>query len=185
MIPLFLKNDLAMFQKYLQKAKIYFEYGCGGSTFQASRRLNIEKVSTVESDLFWLNKVKETSNEKINFIYCDLKTLPNTWGNPGKESKLEDWKLYSDALSLNNSNPDLILIDGRFRVCCCLKAFRLISNDCIICFDDFLNRPEYKVVLDYFTIKEKTCDNRMVILTKKNCEAPPLSLIEEFEKISK
>ena len=52
---------------------------------------------------------------------------------------------------------DLVFIDGRFRVACCLKCYK----NCVIAFDDFLNR-EY-----YFDIVEKTVDNRMVILTTR------------------
>ena len=49
---------------------------------------------------------------------------------------------------------DLVLIDGRFRVACCLKYYDVIKDDCFIAFDDFLNRPEY-IVLKYFDIMKK------------------------------
>lgn len=62
---------------------------------------------------------------------------------------------------------DLVLIDGRFRVACCLKCYNVISNDCLIIFDDFLKRPQYNIVLNYFDIIEKTKDNNMVLLKKK------------------
>ena len=53
-----------MYYKYLDKAKIYFEYGSGGSTYQASIRDNIKKIYCVESDLNWLNKLKENIKKK-------------------------------------------------------------------------------------------------------------------------
>ena len=37
------KNDKNMFYKYLDNATVYFEYGSGGSTYQASIRNNILK----------------------------------------------------------------------------------------------------------------------------------------------
>jgi len=37
-------NDKKMFYKYLDNSKIYFEYGSGGSTYQASIRNNIIKI---------------------------------------------------------------------------------------------------------------------------------------------
>jgi hypothetical protein len=51
MKPYFYSNDLKCFYKYLDKANIYFEYGSGGSTYQASIRKNIKKIYSVESDI--------------------------------------------------------------------------------------------------------------------------------------
>jgi hypothetical protein len=50
MLPHLAKNDEIMFYKYLDKINVYFEYGSGGSTYQASIRDNIVKVYSVESD---------------------------------------------------------------------------------------------------------------------------------------
>jgi hypothetical protein len=57
MIPSLKKNDLKMFYKNLDKINVYFEYGSGGSTYQASLRKNIIKIYSVESDKDWLNKL--------------------------------------------------------------------------------------------------------------------------------
>jgi hypothetical protein len=78
---------------------------------------------------------------------------------------------------------DLVFIDGRFRVACCLKCYNIINNNCVIAFDDFLNRENYHVVLDYFDIEEKTEDNRMVILSKKKNKVVPEELIRKYELI--
>ena len=78
---------------------------------------------------------------------------------------------------------DLVLIDGRFRVACCLKCYNIISKNCVIAFDDFLNREHYHIVLDYFDIVEKTEDNRMVILKKKKNKVIPEELIRKYELI--
>ena len=66
---------------------------------------------------------------------------------------------------------------------CCLKWYDSTHDDCIIIFDDFLIRPHYNVVLEYFDIIEKTKDNRMVILKKKKNVPPPKALIEKYELI--
>ena len=88
------------------------------------------------------------------------------------------------AAFLDKENIDFLLIDGRFRVACCLKSFECLRNSSKICFDDFLNRKNYHVVLDYFEIIEHTSDNCMVILQKKsNVLKPSKELIEQYEKI--
>ena len=48
-------NDKIMFYKYLNKTTNYFEYGSGGSTYQANIRNNIKKIYSVESDKDWHN----------------------------------------------------------------------------------------------------------------------------------
>jgi hypothetical protein len=65
-----------------------------------------------------------------------------------------------------------------------LKCFNIITYETIILFDDFLNRPEYHCILDYYTIVSKTIDNVMVALQKKDCVAPVLELIEHYEVIA-
>jgi hypothetical protein len=174
MEPFIKNNDKLMFYKYLDKANVYFEYGSGGSTYQASLRNNINKIFSVESDLEWHNKLKEKiiNKSRINFIYNDMDTKPNTWGHPGVNSNKSQWINYSDQITLldkkTQNEIDLIMIDGRFRVACCLKSFNVINDNCLIAFDDFLNRPHYHIVLQYFDIIDKTQDNMMVILKKKH-----------------
>ena len=177
MKPHFLPNDLLMFYKYLDNATNYFEFGSGGSTYQSSIRPNIKSIYSVESDPIWFQKVKkEINNSKINFLFCDMETLPNTWGNPGENSSFESWKNYSDKI-IARKNIDFLLIDGRFRVACCLKSFSSLDENSYICFDDFLNRSNYHVVLDYFKIVDQTVDKCMVILQKKNVENPHIDKI--------
>ena len=172
MEPYFLNNDKNMFYKYLNNATIYIEFGCGGSTYQASIRDNITHIYSIESDKEWINKLNKIfSSNKINFIYNEMDTKPNTWGLPGINSTdIQKINYSSQLYNLNKNiidNINLILIDGRFRVACCLKSFLVINNNCLILFDDFLNRPVYHIVLEFFDIIDKTIDNSMVVLKKK------------------
>jgi hypothetical protein len=60
----------------------------------------------------------------------------------------------------------------------------MISNECKIVFDDFLNRPHYHDVLQFYDIVRKTEDNVMVILKKKeNINGPSTELLEKYELI--
>lgn len=79
------------------------------------------------------------------------------------------------------NNIDLVMIDGRFRVACCLKCYNIISDICLIVFDDFLDREQYHVVLKYFEIIDKTIDKRMVILKKKKHVVMSDDLIKKYE----
>ena len=70
MIPELSANDIKMYYRYLDKATVYFEYGSGGSTYQANLRPNIQKIYTVESDKTWINQLNSLieNNTKITYI---------------------------------------------------------------------------------------------------------------------
>jgi protein O-GlcNAc transferase len=180
-------NDKLMFYKYLDKSTNYFEFGSGGSTYQAALRKNIHAIYSVESDLDWYNKLKDIlkNESRLNYIYNEMDTKPNTWGHPGPNSTPLQHKNYSNHLVMckDRNAIDLIMIDGRFRVASCLKCFDIINDRCLIAFDDFLDRPQYHVVLDYYDIIEQTVDKRMVILKKKLNVSVPKKLIETYERI--
>ena len=188
MEPYLANNDKEMFYKYLNDSNVYFEFGSGGSTYQASIRDNIKKIYTVESDILWFNKMKSIlTNNNITFIFNDLNAQPNNFGRPGPYATNSQKINYSNHIlylsEKEQQEIDFILIDGRFRVACCLKCFDIIKNDCLIAFDDFLNRPQYHIVLTYFDIIDKTDDNRMVILKKKMNAKIPNEIIKNYELI--
>jgi len=190
--PHFAKNDINMFRRYLSKATNYLEFGSGGSTIEVLKSNNIKSIYSIENDITWYNRltniVKDNSLDKdkeFNFIYIPMKVKKNFWGHPTKQVSESVHRSYTDILyNLDMDkllNFDLILIDGRYRVACLLKLYELISDNCIILFDDFLNRDIYHIVLDYYTIIEKGLDNRMVVMVKKTALTVNKELIEEYE----
>ena len=179
-------DDINLFKKYLSKSKKYFEFGSGGSTILASQSNNINEVFSVESSKEYLNILlndKKLVKDKVKFILVDLNSKKNNWGYPAINDNTIMAK-YSDAI-LNIKNIDYILIDGRFRVACALKAFDVMSKDTIIAFDDFLNREKYHIILQWFDIIDKRDYGNMVILRKKSdVKSPPLDIIKKYELIS-
>lgn len=181
------ENDRKLFSEYLGNTNVYFEYGSGGSTYQASKH-NIKKIYSVESDIEWNKKLKEIiDHEDITYIFNEMDTRPRNFGNPGPNATNEQMANYSEHIRKlseeEQKSLDLVLIDGRFRVACCLKCYDVIRDDCVIAFDDFLNRPDYHIVLNYFEIINKTSDERLVILKKKSNKFVPNELIKKYELI--
>lgn len=188
MKPFLSENDENMFYKHLNNTKIYFEYGSGGSTYQASIRDNIQKIYSVESDIRWQTKLKRTiKKENIVYIFNEMDTRPNNWGNPGVNATEQQKINYSNHMrnltKEEQQNIDLVFIDGRFRAACCLKCVDIMNPNCLVAFDDFLTRLQYHIVLDYFDIIDKTSDERMVILKKKENASVPLEVIQKYELI--
>ena len=188
------ENDKEMFYNYLDKASVYFEYGSGGSTYQAYIRDNIKKIYSVESDKEWHDKLRsiiKDDKKKIDYRYCEMYTKSKSYGYPGPNSTKDQWINYSDQIrkldEKSRKSIDLVMIDGRFRTACCLKCFDIVNNDCLIAFDDFLadGREHHHVVLEYYDIIDKTEDKRMVVLKKKaNIKTIPIDIIKKYENQS-
>ena len=99
MIPHLAKNDAILFNRYLDKARVYFEYGSGGSTYLASTKDNIQKIYSVESDIVWQSKLQATiRSNKVTYFFNEMDTQPNTWGHPGKHSTPAQHIAYSNYL---------------------------------------------------------------------------------------
>lgn len=194
MNPYLSPKDIKVYEKYLDLANIYFEFGSGGSTFYACSLPNIKKIYSTESDPMWINRLKgynliHESVDKglLEFIFVDLKIKGGAnWGYPGPDSTYEDWKKYGQSiLKFANSKIDTILIDGRFRVACALHCLSVIDNDTIILFDDFNNRPYYHILLDYYDIVEKGGDRLAVLKKKIPNVVPSIDLIKKYENDSR
>lgn len=190
MKPLMTDRDCEIFMHCIDNSTVYFEFGTGGSTYQAMLKPNVKHVYSVESDQFWMNKLKsmpfvKNNRHKLSFLFIDMKTSPNNLGYPGSKAKPIDKAKYSRSISSLDSKVisriDTVLIDGRFRVACALHCFNVLEPDSLVLFDDFVKRKDYHIVLDYYTILEK--GDNLVILKKKNVDPPSRSLLSKYELI--
>lgn len=163
-------KDISLFKKYVHTTTCYFEYGSGGSTYYVANLPNVQKVYSVENDIEWANKVENNvKNDKLTLFRIKMPIYKNRFGTPTNEATKEMFLDYISSFSkLTNEEQkqiDLIMIDGRFRVACCLHVLTIINDNQTIMFDDFLNRNYYHVVLKYCDIIEK--GSTMIILRKK------------------
>jgi protein O-GlcNAc transferase len=109
--------EQALFRKSLDSATHYFEYGCGGSTWQACTKDNLISVTSVESDLAWIQKVVDTCQaSKLKTIHTNIGPT-KAWGFPISKPN-QSWEHYSKAFDQRHPETNLVLIDGRFRVAC-------------------------------------------------------------------
>ena len=154
------------FLKLLKNSKFYFEYGAGSSTFEA-KRMRIRFIS-IESDkeIFKLIKNQLKSN---NIKYYSLGPT-STYSYPIflLNKKINDYINSVNEHLSRNTQLKMILIDGRFRVACCLNLLNfkeiIIKKKIVILLDDFIKRPHYKVLNNFFRIK---LVGRMALLTPK------------------
>ena len=141
-------GDDRIFKENIINASVYGEYGCGTSTIYASNNSSAEIIS-VETSEKWINKVRsEVRHEnKLNIKFINV-GMTSEWGYPISYSNRKEFIKYIKFIWEQSKLPDLILIDGRFRVACFLYSLMKAKKGTRIIFDDY-NRKEYHVIEEY------------------------------------
>jgi len=177
--PHFESDDAAAwFVDKLQNSQVYLEFGSGGSTYLAAKLK--KRFVTVDSDYFFLKAVRKKivedgllDNERQRYRYANI-GITRRWGwplgllKPGKK-RLALYSKYSDFPldELRGAYPDLVLIDGRFRVACALKAIRALgarANWCLVV-DDYRHREGHYKIIERFA-ELQSFVGRMAVFSK-------------------
>ena len=188
--PYMTNNEILLFKKYLLKSENYIEFGAGGSTLYAIEN-NIKNISTIETDLEWIKKIKsfelikkKLDNNELIIKYLDLECTwwkHVTWSTSSEECNKRNWPLYSKLADDCKFTPDLILIDGRFRVATALESIKLMTNETYLLFHDYMDfRKQYYVIEKFFDKIEKI--GKLQVFKKKNIidKEELHSVIEEY-----
>ena len=150
-------GDDGLFKSLIKDTKTYFEYGCGKSTEFMYLHSNC-KILAVDTSKFWVEKIKSISlldkDERLNLKWIDVGDIGD-WGYPKSFKMRENFKAYANWFWRKNEIPDLVLIDGRFRVFCFLTSLKHGTIGTKIIFDDYINRPQYHLVEEFTTILDK------------------------------
>lgn len=130
------------------KAQNILEYGSGGSTVLAAR--GGCRVISVESDKAWAEKlagVLAGISDKGHVHHVDIGPTA-AWGFPKTPAKYGQFPNY--ALSVwdrpDLGEPDLVLIDGRFRAACLAAVLLRAKRPTTVLFDDYAERKYYHAV---------------------------------------
>ncbi|VXA86099.1 conserved hypothetical protein [Acinetobacter sp. 8I-beige] len=148
------EQNALLFKKYIQDCRVYGEYGCGLSTNYVLKNTNCFVIAT-DSSSEWVELVEKRANfsKKLDINYIDVGVVGD-WGRPIDYKKRENFKDYTDQLWGRNLKPDLVLIDGRFRVACFLTCLLKAPIGTVIIFDDYINRPQYHIVESFACLTE-------------------------------
>lgn len=128
----------------LDGAERYLEYGCGlSSEFVAS---NYDcQIRSVETSSEWAEKIQANLGQRADIFHVNLGPV-GPWGRPEGYSHRQRFTDYCEAGFKDDYAPDVVLIDGRFRVAVFLTALLRVSPGTHMVFDDYPNRPHYHVV---------------------------------------
>lgn len=133
-----------------EAAEVVLEYGSGGSTLMAAELG--KTVFSVESDPAWAQMMRDwfaanPTPGSVEIIHADIGPTKE-WGHPVDHS---GWKGYADyPLAIWDrkgfQQPDVVLVDGRFRVGCALATAFRTARPVTLLFDDYAKRDHYHVV---------------------------------------
>ena len=148
MPPTMPPEAIAELTQAYQAASVILEYGSGGSTRLAAQ-LPGKTVFSVESDLDWLRDMKawldaEARAATVHLHHADIGPT-GKWGIPTDEKSFRKWPGYPNVVwdRPDFIHPDVVLVDGRFRLACMLTVLARITRPTVMLVDDYAMRPAY------------------------------------------
>lgn len=138
---------VALLAARLRSAACYLEYGGGGSTLLAAE-CGVPQVFTIESDRSFAAALQQRLARDGHAAHVHVSAVDlgatGRWGYPLTRDRMADWPSYPldvwRMLRRHDLAPDLILIDGRFRIACFLACLLYARPGATILFDDYEDR---------------------------------------------
>lgn len=155
-------ETVAFLGEKLGGSRCYLEYGAGGSTRMAVLA-RVPHVFSVESDPDFARAVRRAVSHDVRNTFVKVRTTnigpTKEWGYPQSNDSVGLWPEYPLGIwryiEAEGVTPDLVLIDGRFRVACFLASLLQTKPGAIILFDDYLGREKrYDSIEEYLKPKE-------------------------------
>lgn len=150
------RGDDSLFIESVAACTVYGEYGCGASTIWCANHSAVPIIA-VDTSADWISRVRAAAERKtrLEIVHVDLGEL-GEWGRPVSYRRRADFAAYIEAPWTFALKPDLILVDGRFRVACFLQSLLNAAAGAVILFDDYTERPNYHLV-EEFVARAQTC----------------------------
>ena len=164
-------DEVEFLQAHLSSSRRYLEFGAGTSTVMAANTASLESIDTVESSKPFIEELlrgpevaQAVAAGRLHLHAIDVGPT-GAWGRPTDPASRHLWPDYSSRVFAESSGWDLVLIDGRFRVACCLNSLLHTGPECRILIHDFWWRKEYFVVLEFLDVVDRI--NSFVSLRRK------------------
>lgn len=162
--------EIQMYERRLRAASRVCEFGSGASTGFALRA-GVSRIVSVESDAAWLRALEReplvqqaVADARLRLLHADVGPVER-WGFPVDRQNKARWRVYPEApwpvWNDLNEEPDLVLVDGRFRIACCLRTLQwwLASSRnpdfTILLHDVSEKRPGYDAAFEWLELVER------------------------------
>lgn len=123
-----------------------FEWGSGASTVWLSHRAG--SVRTVEHDAEWARSISALLSDRVDLVLVPATELSGSGGVRSAKAGHEglDFRSYVDAIDRDNTMYDLIVIDGRAREACLVRALDHLAPGGLVVFDN-VDRERYRAAI--------------------------------------
>lgn len=165
--------EVKTLQRIYSKAPVVLEFGCGGSTRVAVESA-VRKIISVESDKGWVDIIEKhpliagaKQQDRLFINYADIGPT-GRWGKPVSKRTARFWPRYHNQIWSHPwlAQPDaVVLVDGRFRVACCLQAALRQTTPFTLMVHDYTPRGGYPI-LDQFLEKVEIVDSLAVFKSR-------------------
>ena len=129
------------------------EFGCGGST-ALMLRAGLPRLLSADSDPAWLARVgvepscaEALATGALRLLHVDIGPT-GAWGWPEDAAGLARWPAYWrdpwEAACTDGPPPDLVLVDGRFRIAAALFGLPRLAPEARLLVHDFWPREAYR-----------------------------------------
>lgn len=151
--------EAAWLTEAYQNASTILEYGSGGSTVMGAE-LGDKTIFSVESSKKWADMMR--SWFEANPTGSSVEIVPifvgpvKKWGMPVDDAHFHRWPRYPLKVWDREDfvQPDVVLVDGRFRIGCVLATLYRTKKPVTLYFDDYTERTQYHVVEDFVPLTE-------------------------------
>lgn len=150
-------EETAMLREISRHKRRALEFGCGGSTLVLLSEV-IERVDSVETDPAWIATVRADpiASAAVGAGRLQIHRVnigpTKAWGMPLDDSAKALWPRYSRAVWRTLAEPpDLVFIDGRFRVACILTTL-LRCRPTIVVHDFWDRLKPYGEILEFLDV---------------------------------
>lgn len=134
-------------RQYANASEI-LEYGSGGSTVLAARSTNA-RVLSIESDKKWAQNLTGffdhlgIEKDRATVHWSNIGPT-GKWGYPIDQSHWRKYPAYAlSPWEKYDISPDVVLIDGRFRLACLAATMAFATKPTTVLFDDYTIRKVY------------------------------------------
>ena len=152
--------EAAWLREAYEGADVILEYGSGGSTVMAAE-VGGKTVFSVESSKKWAQMMRDWFDQNppasgaINIVPIFIGPVKQ-WGMPKDDAHFQRWPRYPLKIWGNEGfvQPDVVLVDGRFRVGCALATLYQTKKPVTLYFDDYTERNAYHIIEDFIPLVE-------------------------------
>ncbi|RKF17297.1 hypothetical protein D6850_05865 [Roseovarius spongiae] len=182
--------EAALVADAYRQADVILEYGSGGSTALAGE-LPGKTVFSVESDRAWAEMMQgwfaanpPAANTTVDVVWADVGET-GEWGTPVNERAWRKFPRYPLGVwdMPDFRQPDVVLVDGRFRMGCAMATAFRTRAPVLLLVDDYRRRKFYHQVEEFLGAPRLT--GRMAAFDVEPMAVPADRLLTIFNMMTR